>query len=271
MPAVAFLAALALLAGACGGGGTDATDATETETPAVEATASSPFGPLAPTPEIPPSSVTVNRLSTLKSYFFTLVVQAQGSSIIQKVVPGFVPSSRDQIVMLQAGGAYVAPDKALQSVKTGSLLQSETIIGTQKWSVTEGYPGALVNVDAQAASRLPSVVGIWDASGIINVFGGFICGTSTTTVNDIETRHCVMDPLLFQKIHNRLGSFFNLTYAKEVTTLSLSVYLSQDGYPVKLNFTAAGKDKKNLAFAIHIQMDVLKLNQPADINPPRTS
>jgi hypothetical protein len=265
--AAVFFAAVALIFVACGSGGSN-DDATATaQAPAASRT----FGPEAPTPVIPPSQVAVNRVSGLQSYFFTVVLEAQGPTAIAQIAPNFVPRSPTQTVTIQAGGQYVAPDKALLSVKNGSQLQSETIIGTQSWQVFNGQPNTPRTVDPQAALRLPLVVGIWDVSGIIGVFGGFKCGSEVTLINDYPTHRCDMDPLFFRSVHTRLTSLFNLSYAREVGELILYVHLSEDGYPIRLVFTATGRDEKRADFRIHMQMDVLRLNEPADIQPPRTS
>jgi hypothetical protein len=267
------VAGATIFAVACGGSddkaGSNSSSGTDSSSSAAAATTSTSGSSSS-------GSVKTADLSSLNSYRYTLKMEGTGSggplaeirdSLAQ--VPGTSSNANDKVTF-DVNGAYVKPDKAEFKAKIGSFEVAQTVIGRQEWVTFEGKTQGPQPASSLNASDLSLAAAMWDQSNLTDDIGSkATCASSKETVNGVSARKCDLDKAALASVQKDLQGFFEDVSLQDLNAFNMSLWLADQGYPVKLSVDMAGKDSGQRDYALKVQMDLTDINKDIQINAPK--
>jgi len=214
------------------------------------------------------------RLSSLRSYRYTLRIAGAGSPLVGLAgellsqASLATPTISDSVTV-DVSGAFVSPDRAVNDWRVGGLSFTLTYIGRDRWTTRAG-----TITGPNSASRDSSDISlsnqVWD-DGILPILRFFACDNLRETVNGQATGKCVFRTPFKEQI----SSFLNWigggpNQIGSVTGSLIEVWLAEDGgHPVRVRAEMTGLDGRGLPFNLRVDLDVTNVNSAITINPPR--
>jgi hypothetical protein len=268
-----LLACITIFAAACGGSDDKKSESTATNN---DSNPSSQTSATATSGSSNSGSVKTADLSSLNSYRYTLKMEGTGAggplaeirdSLAQ--VPGTSTNANDKVTF-DVNGAYVKPDKAEFKAKIGSFEVAQTVIGRQEWVTFQGQTQGPQPASSLNASDLSLAAAMWDQSNLTDDIGSkATCASSKETVNGVSTRKCDLDKSALASVQKDLQGFFEDVSLQDLNAFNMSLWLADQGYPVKLSVDMAGKDSGQRDYALKVQMDLTDINKDIAINAPK--
>ena len=216
-------------------------------------------------------------LSGLESYRYTLKMEGTGTGgpladIRDSLgsVPGGTPARANDAVTFNIDGAYVKPDKAQWKIKVGAFEVAQTVIGKQEWVTFGGQTQGPQPATSLDPNDLSLAAAMWDQSNLPeDVSGKMSCASGKETVNGVSARKCDLDKAALSSMQKDLEGFFEDVSLKDLNAFNMSLWLADQGYPVKMNVDIAGKDSSARDYALKMQMDLTDINKSIDIKAPK--
>jgi hypothetical protein len=221
-------------------------------------------------------NVKTAQLSSLESYRYTLKMEGTGTGgpladIRDSLasVPGGTPARANDAVTFNVDGAFVKPDKAQWKIKVGSFEVAQTVIGKQEWVTFGGQTQGPQPATSLDPNDLSLAAAMWDQSNLPDdVSGKMSCASGKETVNGVSTRKCDLDKAALSSMQKDLEGFFQDVSLKDLNAFNMSLWLADQGYPVKMNVDIAGKDASSRDYALTMQMNLTDINKSIDIKAP---
>jgi hypothetical protein len=255
-----FAALLLVFVVACGGDSDDAASNNNTEGTgdASAAQPGAPGGGGSTTSSSLNLEQAASRLAELESYRFDISLSldldtpddATGADI-----GAFIASLLGDV---KAEGAYVGPDSYEVSVDVMDEPVQAVKIGDELW-VNDGSGwetadlGFIGPLDFSSPGDL-----LTDLLPMAELAGA---ETSSENVNGVDTTRYSFDEQSLAALATALGAPIGFTDVEEITTLTLDVWLSADGLPVKLALDAAGESEGSKA-TLALDFNLTDLNDP---------
>jgi len=222
------------------------------------------------------SSVKTAQLSSLDSYRYTMKMEGTGTGgpladIRDSLgsVPGGTTPKANEAVSFNVDGAFVKPDKAQWKIKVGALEVAQTVIGKQEWVTFGGQTQGPQPATSLDPTDLSLAAAMWDQSNLSDdVSGKMSCASGKETVNGVSARKCDLDKAALTSMQKDLEGFFQDVSLKDLNAFNMSLWLADQGYPVKMNVDIAGKDSSARDYGLKVQMDLTDVNKSIDIKAP---
>ena len=216
-------------------------------------------------------------LSSLNSYRYTLKMEGTGTGGPLAdlrdglaSVPGNATPRANEAVTFNVDGAFVKPDKATWKIKVGSFEVAQTVIGKQEWVTFGGQTMGPQPATSLDPSDLSLAAAMWDQSNLpADLNSKMSCASGKENVNGVSTRKCDLDKAALSSMQKDLQGFFEDVSLKDLSAFTMSLWLADQGYPVKLNVDMAGKDASARDYAMKVQMDLTDVNKSIDIQAPK--
>jgi hypothetical protein len=268
--------AIVVLAAACGGSD-DKTNDSPLNSNDNSSSSSSPSSTTPGTTGGNSSSVKTTGLSDLESYRYSLRMEGTGTggplADIRdglSSVPGGSTPRANEPVTFNVDGAYVKPDKATWQIKVGSFEVAQTVIGRQEWVTFGGQTMGPQPASSLDPADLSLAAAMWDQSNLPDdVSGKMSCASGKENVNGVSTRKCDLDKAALSSMQRELEGFFEDVSLKDLNAFNMSLWLADQGYPVKMSVDMAGKDASSRDYALKVQMDLTDINKSIDIKEPK--
>jgi len=270
--------AIVVLAAACGGSDDKkSTDASNGNSSSPSSTSGSPSSG---TPGSNGSgSVKTAALSSLDSYRYTLKMEGTGTGgpladlrDSMASIPGGSTPKANEAVSFNVDGAFVKPEKATWKIKLGSFEVAQTVIGKQEWVTFGGQTMGPQPASSLDPTDLSLAAAMWDQSNLPDdVTNKMNCATGKESVNGVSARKCDVDKAALSSMTKDLQGFFEDVSLKDLSAFNMSLWLADQGYPVKLNVEMAGKDSSSRDYGLKMQMDLTDVNKSIDIKEPSAS
>jgi len=221
-------------------------------------------------------SVKPAALSSLSSYRYTLKMEGTGTGGPLAdlrdglgSVPGGTAPKANEAVTFNADGAFVKPDKATWKINVGSFEVAQTVIGKQEWVTFGGQTMGPQPASSLDPNDLSLAAAMWDQSNLPDdISGKMSCAGGTEKVNGVSARKCDIDKAALSSMQTDLQGFFEDVSLKDLSAFNMSLWLADQGYPVKLSVDMAGKDASAQDYALKMQMDLTDVNKSIDIKAP---
>jgi hypothetical protein len=185
-------------------------------------------------------------------------------------VPGAATPKANEPVTFNVDGAYVKPDKAEWKIKIGSTEIAQTVIGKQEWVTFGGQTMGPQPASSLDPADLSLAAAMWDQSTLSgDVTSKMNCASGKETVNGVSVRKCDLDKASLSSMQKDLEGFFEDVSLKDLSAFNMSLWLADQGYPVKMNVDMAGKDSASRDYGLKMQMDLTDVNKSIDIKEPK--
>lgn len=157
----------------------------------------------------------------------------------------------DSLTDVKAEGAYVAPDKTQIKVTVGDE-QFETIdIAGKSW-VKAGNSWELI----EGLTVTSSTIGPGGIIGdLLPATGITPAKTSRENVNGVNTTRYTFDKNSIEQLVESQGESLDADF-KEITEMALDTWVADNGVPVKISMSFAGKDDRGEELSFSIEMNI---------------
>lgn len=276
--------AIVVLAAACGGSDdkkstTNSNDSSSSSSPASTATSGGASSGTITPGGGSSGGLKTAALSSLDSYRYTLKMEGTGTGgpladlrDSMGSIPGGSTPKANEAVSFKVDGAFVKPDKATWKINLGSFEVAQTVIGKQEWVTFGGQTMGPQPASSLDPNDLSLAAAMWDQSNLPeDVSSKMSCASGKENVNGVSARKCDIDKAALSSMQKDLQGFFEDVSLKDLSAFNMSLWLADQGYPVKLNVEMAGKDSSSRDYGLKMQMDLTDVNKSIDIKEPTAS